>query len=305
MHGPRSRSHRNAVLATALAATLTLTSAAHAAPATDEAIRATAVEALIAAPPDRALPLLARVLRGDGSDDLKARALFVLGQFGGEEAQTLLFEAMEGGSPELRVEAVRAMGISGEPASLERLGASYESLDPATRMAVLEAFMIADHVDGVVAIAESTDVPAEYEQAIELLAVMGAVEELRGLAQRTGSSGPLIRAYMHSGDSAALAALVRDESDPALRAEAIRALGVTGGAGAGELLVAVYREETDPRIRAAARDTLFLSGDDGAIAELYRESEDAEEKQELLQALIHMDSPAAWSIIEEALQDGE
>ena len=43
-----------------------------------EQLRIAALEALISAPADRALPIVSKVLKGDYSIDLKSRALFVL-----------------------------------------------------------------------------------------------------------------------------------------------------------------------------------------------------------------------------------
>jgi hypothetical protein len=52
-----------------------------------EQLRMAALEALISAPPEKALPIAAKVLRGDYSDALKSRALFVLSQIELPEAQ--------------------------------------------------------------------------------------------------------------------------------------------------------------------------------------------------------------------------
>ena len=46
----------------------------------DEDLKFAAIEALITAPPERAMPIVQRVLAGDASDELKGRALFVLSQ---------------------------------------------------------------------------------------------------------------------------------------------------------------------------------------------------------------------------------
>ena len=271
----------------------------------DEGIRIAAVEALATATPERAIPLIERVLAGDGSEELKKRALFVLGQFGGPTANELLFRTAESGSPELRVDALRAIGISGDPDTLARVQAEFPTLDTPGRMAALEAFMIAGYAEGVVAVAESTDDPETFDQAVELLTAMGEIDALRALEQRFGDAVPLIEAYMVSGDVDALVELARSGADVDTRAEAIRALGVSGGEEVAGLLASMYREASDPVLRDAARDALFVGGQDAALMTLYRESTDAGEKRRLLETLIHMDSPAAWAIVEETLAEGE
>ena len=70
---------------------LGITTPAFAQDDTDE-LRITALEALLMAPPERAMPIVQRVLAGDGSDEVKERALFVLSQMNTPEAQTLLID---------------------------------------------------------------------------------------------------------------------------------------------------------------------------------------------------------------------
>ena len=58
----------------------------------EEDLKMEALQALMSAPPERALPIVAKVLKGNGSDDLKEHALFVLGQFDLPEARALLID---------------------------------------------------------------------------------------------------------------------------------------------------------------------------------------------------------------------
>ncbi len=48
----------------------------------------------------------------------------------------------------------------------------------------------------------------------------------------------------------------------------------------------------------------MISGNDQALLELYRSSDDANEKKELLEYLVIMDSDEIWQLIDQAL-DGE
>ena len=82
-----------------------------------EQLKIAALEALISAPPDRALPLVNKVLSGNYSDEVKTRALFVLSQIDLPEAQALLLEIAKTGSGEFRLEAIRMIGIGGSAAA--------------------------------------------------------------------------------------------------------------------------------------------------------------------------------------------
>ena len=124
-----------------------------------EELQIAALEALISAPPERAMPIVQRVLAGDGSDELKERALFVLSQMDTPEAQTLLVESARSSSGELQQEAIRMIGIGGNDAALAELVAIYDNGDADVREAVLEAYLIADDTDAVYHIARNTETP--------------------------------------------------------------------------------------------------------------------------------------------------
>ena len=149
----------------------------------NEALKLTAMEALMAAPPERALPIARRVLEGDGSDELKERALFVLSQIDDPEATELLVDAARNGSGEFRAEAVRMIGIGGNADALAGLAEIYAAGDEDVREAVLEAYLIADDADAVYQIALNTDSPDEFGDAVEMLGAMGATEQLRARHQ--------------------------------------------------------------------------------------------------------------------------
>ena len=139
-----------------------------------ERLKVAAIEALISAPPQRALPIVTRVLQGDDSDEIKEKALFVLSQIETQEARDLLVEVARSGSPGLREDAVRMIGINGEPAAMAALADLYRAGDEDMREAVLEAYLIADDADAVLAIAEAATTADEFESAVQTLGAMNA-----------------------------------------------------------------------------------------------------------------------------------
>ncbi len=266
-----------------------------------EELKITALEALMAAPPERALPLLSKVIEGESSDDVKERALFVLSQIDLPEAQALLLETARQGSGELRLEAIRMIGIGGGPAALSGLAELYGMGDGDVREAVLQAYLIADDSNAVYEIAASAESEEDFEEAIEILAAMDAREELRMLRNRAGMSETLIQAYAISGDFETLRELSIDGSNPQQQAQAIQALGIVGGAESNTALVEIYRSSDSPDVREAALDGLLISGHDEGVLQLYRSSQDPVEKRELLEYLVMMESEAIWDVIGSAL----
>lgn len=272
-----------------------------------EELKITALELLISAPPERALPLVTKVLQGDNSDDVKERALFVLSQIDLPEAQNLLVETAQHGSVDIRLEAIRMIGIGGNSDALSRLGGIYEGGDEDVREAVLEAYLIADDENAVYELAVSAYNAGnedDFESAVEMLGVMGANEQLRKLREVTGNSETLIEAYAISGDADSLREIALDGSDPEVQTEAIEALGIVGGSEVNATLVEIYQSADSEDIREAALSGMLISGYDEGVLELYRSSQNPAEKKELLEYLVIMGSDNVWEIIDAALEGG-
>ena len=173
-------------------------------------LKLAALEALMAAPPERALPLGTKVLDGNHSDEVKARALFVLSQINSPEANAKLAGIVRSSSGELQREAIRMVGINGNPEALAILRDLYQSGDAETRGAVLEAYMIAGDDDGVYDIAVNAEEGEEFSQAVNMLAAMGATDRLRELRSVRGDSVNMIEAYIITGDADSLRELAVD-----------------------------------------------------------------------------------------------
>jgi HEAT repeat protein len=238
----------------------------------DEVLKIAALEALVAAPPERALPLASKVLDADNSTEVKSRALFVLSQIEEPEARAKLFEVARGDNPELSVEAIRMIGISGDPESMAQLEGLYRSGSEDVRGAVLEAYLIADDTDAVFRIAQQTEDPEEFETAVNLLAAMGAIDELRALSEETGYT-----------------------------AELVQAMGIVGGPDVDATLLDIYRNAGTDDIREAALNGMLIAGNDEGILELYRDSDDVKEKRRLLETLAAMDSDLLFEVLDTAL----
>lgn len=287
-------------------ATLALSMAAFAQDAdSDEELKMIALHALISAPPERAMPLLKKVLAGDNSDELKENALFILSQIETPEANAMLLDFARDDASAMQDEAIRMIGIGGDKAALASLAELYNGADEETRAAVLEAYLIADDVEGVFSIASAAKDPDEFETAVEYLAAMGAIDELRKLSGREGVSASLIDAYIIAGDFETLSKLALDNSDPARQVRAVEALGIVGGDEVGPALVSIYRSAATDEIREAALNGMMIAGNDSDVLELYRSATDKAEKRKLLEVLVVMDSDEIWDIVDAALEGGE
>jgi HEAT repeat protein len=266
----------------------------------DEALKMVALEALMAAPSERALPIVIRVLEGNGSDEMKESALFILSQIDHPDASAQLLNMAQSANGELRLDAIRMIGISGGDA-LDNLAAIYNSGDADVREAVVEAYMIAGNSQGLYNIAVNAENNDDFEAAVEILGAMGASDELSKIRASAGVSDAIINAYIISDDADALRELALDGSDLKQQANAIEALGIVGADDAETLLTQIYRDSDSELIKEAALDGLLIGDFDDSVLQLYRSSTSTAEKRDLLQRLVMMDSDQVMDIIDETL----
>lgn len=293
-----------AVIATLAVSTSLAQSAVSEVEDPNEVLKIAALEALISAPPERALPLVIKVLDADNTDEVKELALFVLSQINLPEAQNRLLDMARSDNSELSAEAVRMIGIGGNEEALAGLADLYASGDEDLREAVLEAYMIAGDADAVYAIASNASDADEFEAAVEMLGVMGANEKLRALSETSGYTESLVMAIAIARDYETLRGMALDNSDPEVQVSAIEALGIIGGEVVDSTLMEIYRGAQTEDIREAALDGLLISGYDEGVFELYKESDDINEKRDLLEMLSIMDSDKMMEVIDAALQGG-
>jgi hypothetical protein len=266
-----------------------------------------AIDGLIAAPPERALPLLKRVMDGNYPTRSKRRALFVLSQLDSPEASALVLASARSGEIPLRREAINMLGIGGNPAALQSLQEIYRSApEPEIRRAVLDAYMVAGHKAGLLAVALDPAEPKLQRQAVNLLGASGGNDELRRLLEQQTDEKLLdavIDALGIADDSATLIAVARDgKRSSKLRRSALQALGsVAAGAELGTL----YRELDDPELREAALHGLMIAGDSKQLTELYKSARNDEEKRQVLRVLTTVGDDAALDAIEAAITAGE
>ncbi len=271
----------------------------------DDDLKIAAIEALMSAPPERALPLLEKVLLGNASDSVKSRALFVLSQVELPGAQALLGEFANRSGGALQRDAIRSIGIGGSASALAQLAQVYRDGDKEVRESVLQAYLIADDADAVFQLAVSAQDEDEFADISRTLGAMGASAHLRRLREEGRYDKGLAQAYAISGDLQSLQQMAIQTDDPDQRLEAIRNIGVVGGAKAGAVLEDVYRQATDKATREAALQGMLICDHDDGVLALFNASTDTTERRQLLRTLVNMDSEHAFAVIDAALEDNQ
>jgi HEAT repeat protein len=274
-------------------------------PTGDEELALAALEGLMAQPSERAVPILKKVLAGPQSTLVKQRALFVLGQTNSPEARQILAQTARSTDPALRAEAIRSIGIGGDKGSLEALKAVYDSGNEDVKKEVLQAWLIAGQREPVFQVAMNAKSEGEASEAIRMLGVMGATEELRKLADRPNASPGLIDAYAIAGDLPSLRKIAEGNGSRDVRLEAVRKIGIIHGNEPRAALRQIYTGTTDADIKEAALQGLLIAGDEQGVLALYRAAKSPEEKRRLLRMLATMDGDAALQAIDQALESGK
>jgi hypothetical protein len=202
----------------------------------------------------------------------------------------------------MRNEAIRNIGIGGDPKTLDALMTIYTAGGKDVKAKVLEAWLIAERKEMVYQVAVNAKTEDEAAEAIKLLGVMGATEELRKLGDKPNSAKGLIDAYAISGDLASLRKIAEGNSDASVREQAVRQIGIIDGEASRAALKEIYQRSTDARIKDAALQGLLIADDDKGVLALYQAANTTEEKRTLLRMLMTMDGDFALQAIDSALE---
>jgi HEAT repeat protein len=272
------------------------------APTEDEELALAAMEGLMAQAPERALPIIKKVLAGPQTRLVKQRALFVLSQIDSPEAREILVQTARSSDPAMRGEAIRSIGIGGDPKALDGLMAIYNAGGPDVKGEVLQAWLIAGHKEAVYQVALNAKTEGEANEAIRMLGVMGATDELRKLGDKPNAASGLVDAYALSGDLTSLRKIAEGSGDRAVRIDAIRKIGLIDSDAARAALRDIYSRSTDAEIKDAALQGMLIVGDEQGVLALYKSARTTEEKRVLLRTLTTMDGDVALQAIDAALE---
>jgi HEAT repeat protein len=183
--------------------------------------------------PERAIPLLEKVLKGNHPLKYKKQALFVLMQTGSPKARQVAVEAARGNSnPDLQIQAIEALGIFGGPESRQALSEIYASSnDVSVKRRILQGFMIAGERGRLLTAAKGESNPELRREAIQQLGIMGhqTAPDLLSLyagGRDKSDRKAVIQALFVQDNAAALVDLARKESDPELKRAIVQQLSL-------------------------------------------------------------------------------
>ena len=266
-----------------------------------------AIQGLMNSEPERAVPLLEKVLNGATCPKEKSKALFVMAQNGSPQSREILGRIARGQSnPELQRKAVEYLGIFGGAESRKTLAEVYASSgDASVKHAILRSYMIGGDHERLFAAAKGEKDESLRREAIRQLGLVHGTSELEQLYQTETSSDvrrEILQAFFLAGDSTKLLQAAQSEKDPELRRAAIRNLGLVHSNDSAKALQAIYAKETDREVREEVLNAFFLQGNASALVAIARSEKDPELKKTAVQKLSLMHSKEGTDYLMELLQ---
>jgi hypothetical protein len=273
----------------------------------DEELKMLAIQGLMNSDPQRAMPLLEKVLTGPASPKEKSKALFVLAQSGSAQSREILGRIARGESnPDLQRKAVEYLGLFGGQQARQTLAEIYASTnDASVKRAILRAYMIGGDRDHLFAAAKSEKDESLRAEAIRQLGLVHAPDQLHQLYQSETSpevKKDILQAFFLSGDAKFLGDVAQNEKDPEIRRAAIRNLGLVGSEDARQALQTLYAKETDRENKEAVLNALFIQGNAHGLVAIARAEKDPELKKMAVSKLALMNSKEGNDYLMEILQ---
>src|SRR5260221_10826454 len=197
----------------------------------DEELKLLALQSLMNSDPEKAVPLLDKVINGNSSPKLKDKALFVLSQSGSEKAQQILLTlAKANAQPDLQKRAIRYMGMNGNGRNRAVLKEIYNSsADVGVKKTVFQAWLMSGDKESVLAVARAEKSAELRRDAIRHLGMMGGRTELREMYKSSADPDTregVVEGMLMCGDSQGLMEIVNVEKDPKVLDKAINTLGM-------------------------------------------------------------------------------
>jgi tetratricopeptide (TPR) repeat protein len=280
--------------------------AVSAAQETNEDLKLMALNSLMNADPDRAMPSLEGLLKGNSTPKVKDRALFVLTQNQSSRAQQILVQYAKGaGNPDLQVRAIRYIGMSGTNDAKQQLVTIYSgSNDAGVKRQVIQSLMMSHSMDALLDLAKNEKDPELRAEAIRQLGAMRAIDQLGQLYKSETSEDnkvQIVRSLFIAGAPDKLLDIVKTEKEGRVRDEAIRNLAMSRSTSP-ETLASLYSSDTGQQAKREVVNGLVARGDAKPLIDLARRETDPAMKKYIVQRLSVMHSKEATDYMMELLK---
>jgi HEAT repeat protein len=270
----------------------------------DDELKLYAINSLANSDPERAAPLLKKIIDEPNHPKLKERALFVLAMTESPDAlATVERLARGGGNPDVQLKAIQYVGLL-KPANAESILAEvYPGAPMELKRTVLRAYTHMGNKEKLVEVAMRESDLEVAGEAIRGLGILRDTESLLAVYRQNNSQPvrlQVIRALAITGDPSGLIELAKNEADPELRLDAVRRLGMSREEEATKTLLELYANGNQELRREVLR-ALFIQQNAPAMVDLAREESDPDLKKFAVKHLAMMKAPEAQEFMLEVL----
>ncbi len=241
-----------------------------------------ALNGLAQADPEKAVPLLEKMMHSSDCPGVSKQAFFVLAQSGSQAARDVIVKIAKGESnPDLQRKAIQALGLYGGSYGREALAQVYAaSSDVETKKSVLNAVFLAGDRERMGDFAKNEKNRDVKLSAINYLGLMGRESDSMLMSIYSSDPDPEIKkkvlnSLFLAGDRERVGDLAKNEKDRAMKLSAINYLGLMGR-DSDSMLVSIYNSDPDPEIRKKVLNSIFLAGDRERMGELAKNEKDHE-----------------------------
>lgn len=271
----------------------------------DDDLKLLALNGLSQSDPDRALPILEKLLKSAQSPKVKRNAIYVLASNPSPKAQQMLEQIARGNAnPDVQLQAILYIGRTGKQANRGQLLSEIytSSQDQAVKRAVLSALVSAKEKDRLTQLAKNEKNP---ELKLDIIRDIGSSADQAEIWQMYQSeSDPAVKAELvrlMSGNTQRLIDIAKTEKDAKLRRSAEQNLGNVKGANVSDALVSIYGTESDQSNKRVIVHALANQRTPQPLIQLWRKETDPELKRSILQSVVDMRSPETTQFLEEIL----
>jgi HEAT repeat protein len=197
----------------------------------DDDLKLLAINSLMNADAERAVPLIEGILKGNSPPKVKRDALFVLTQSRSPRAQQLLNDyAKGGGNPDLQLQAIRYLGQSGSRDTQQQLGGIYGTTNDArVKTTIIDSLSGTRAWDALLNIAKTEKDANLRNQAIRAIAsnrsapIDGLLEMYPNLDMSAKSA--IVDGLVSRRDAKTLVDLAHKETDPQMKRRIVERVG--------------------------------------------------------------------------------
>ncbi|MFL6439027.1 MAG: hypothetical protein ACJ71Q_15725 [Terriglobales bacterium] len=249
-----------------------------------------AVNSLLNSDPERAVPIIEKLLNNGGNSgqcggQVLDKALFVLSQSDSPRARELMLQIATGKlHPELQQKAIHYLGVSGNHDVLMKIYTGSNSTE--AKKSALHSLGISGGCSELLTLSGPEKDPQLVREAIHSMGIAGCKTELRDLYSKStlpDVKRDILHSTIVSGDTELQQKVALSDPDPKLRSEAVKALGVSGGCSQ---LSGFSGSEKDPDVIREAIHAMGVGGCQQQLRDLYSKTTSPDLKRDILHSTI-------------------